>query len=137
LEVIDMDKDLWEAITSKQPLDDEELDNIRKDMLGVGLDDLDDGWRNMVDFSYNIAQYDEVKSVEELGAATSIVIVVFDEDDIEKPRLENENLLYSMARQPDYIGEIARFVLVEKELRLNSAGKVDGREGTIQIEVFT
>lgn len=132
-----MDKDLWEAITSKQPLDDEELDNIRKDMLGVGLDDLDDEWRNMVGFSYNIAQYDEVKSVEELGAATSIVIVVFDEDDIEKPRLENENLLYSMARQPDYIGEIARFVLVEKELRLNSAGKVDGREGTIQIEVFT
>lgn len=132
-----MDEDLWQAITGKEALDEEELDSKRKEMLGVGWDELEEEWENMVKFSYNMAQYDEVLSIEELGAATSIVIVVLDMNDIEEPGIEDEQLLRSMASQSNYVGEIARYMMCEDEITLSSAGTVDGREGSVQLEVWT
>lgn len=132
-----MDEDLWQAITGKEALDEEELDSKRKEMLGVGWDDLDEEWKNMVKVSYNIGEYEDVLGVEELGATTSIIIVVLDMNDVEEPGLTDEQLLRSMASQTNYVGEIARYVMHEEDVSLSAAGTVDGRDGSVQLEVWT
>lgn len=132
-----MNEDLWQAITGKEPLSKKELNSKRIEMMGLGWDELDEEWENMVKFSYNIAQYDEVLSVEELGATTSIVIVVLDISDVKEPNIVDKELLKSMASQTNYVGEIARYVTHEEDVALAGAKAPEDRDGTVEVDVWT
>jgi hypothetical protein len=132
-----MDRELFNILSRHEALTDEELDEKRKEMMGEGWDKLDDEWENMVEFSYNMGQYDEVLAIEELGATTTIVIVVVDRDDVEEPDLEDDKLLESMMRQKNYVGEIARIIKVEESVWLDNAGTNPQDEQAINIAVWT
>lgn len=131
-----MDRELFNILSRHEALNDEQLDSKRMEMVGEGLGELSSEWFNMVEFSYNIGQYEEVLSIDELGATTSIIIVCLDKDDIDDPFLEDEELLESMMKQTDYVGEIARIIKIDDSVHLDSAGIHPRREDQVSIEVW-
>lgn len=130
-----MNRNLFNEITSLEALTTEEIASIYKERTGKDLDELGDEWFSMVEFEFNIEQYDEHVAVNELGAGTAIVIVKLRKRDVEQPFLSDQNLLDSMAVQMDYIGEIARFIKCDESLRFDSAGEAQYDEDIIELSV--
>lgn len=136
-EIITMNKELFKEITGQKPMTEEELNNKRKEMVGEGLDELDDEYMNMLEVTYNIANIDEVVAVEELGAATTVIIVVLDKDDVVKPHKEDNELLESMKQQDNYVSDVALYMSEDNDVNIQTAGTVPARDNTVQIEAWT
>lgn len=132
-----MDRKLFELVTDGNWLTEFELDAKRREMVGEGLDELDEEWMDMLRFSYQMHQFDVLKSVEELGATTTIIILVFSECDIEEPDKTDRELLKSMQRQDDDVGKIARYIELDDSLDLDGAGRMDRREDYIGLYIWT
>lgn len=132
-----MDRILFEEVTGGKWLTDEELDTKRKEMMGVGLDELEEEWMDMLRFSYQMHQFDVLKSVEELGATTTVIILVFSEDDIEEPDKTDDELLKSMQHQRGEVGKIARYIELDDSVTPDSAGRMERRDGYIAVHVWT
>lgn len=132
-----MNKELFKEITGQKPMTEEELNNKRKEMVGEGLDELDDEYMNMLEVTYNIANIDEVVAVEELGAATTVIIVVLDKDDVVKPHKEDNELLESMKQQDNYVSDVALYMSEDNDVNIQTAGTVPARDNTVQIEAWT
>lgn len=132
-----MDKELFEAMTEKEWLSRDELDSMRKKRLGEGLDEMGEEWLPLLRFSYQMEQFDILHHVGELGATTTIVILGFNEDDIDEPDLEDDELLRSMMCQDGEIGTITRYVELDPTLRVEGLGRSQHQDGVIVMHVWT
>jgi hypothetical protein len=132
-----MDRQLFEVVTGGKWLTDDELDDKRREMMGEGIDKLDEEWMDMLRFSYQMHQFDVLKSVEELGATTTIIILVFEADDIDEPDKTDHELLKSMQRQCGDVGKIARYIELDDSLSLDGAGRLNIREDCIGLYIWT
>jgi len=132
-----MNEELWQTVTGKEPLTEDELDSKRKSTIGEGLDELDDIWMNLLKFQYNMEQYDELLDIHELGATTSIAILFIHSDDVDEPQLIDEELAESMITQDGYVGEIMRYIRLDESLDIDWAGQSEIVEGAIEVGVWT
>ena len=132
-----MDRKLFEAVTGGKWLTEDELDAKRRKIMGEGLDEMGDEWMHMLRFSYQMHQFDALSSVDELGATTTVIILVFSEDVIDEPDKTDEELLKSMQRQDDEVGKIARYIELDYSLDLDGAGRLDRREEYIGLYIWT
>lgn len=132
-----MDRQLFETVTDKEWLSDEELDEKRQEMTGEGLEALGYEWEDMLRFSYQMDEFDVLKFVGELGAATTIIILTFDEEDIDEPDKEGQELLESMQRQGGEVGQIARYIELDDSLDLEAAGRSESAEDTVVLQIWT
>lgn len=132
-----MDRKLFELVTGGEWLTEDELDQKRREMMGEELDALDKEWMDMLRFSYQMHQFKIIRSVEELGATTTIIILVFSEDVIDEPDKTDRELLKSMQRQEGDVGKIARLIELDSSLSLDGAGRMERREGYIGLYVWT
>lgn len=132
-----MDEELWQTVTGKEPLTDNELDSRRKEMIGEGLDELEDIWMNLLKFQYNMEQYDELLDIHELGATTTIAILFIHSDHVDEPQLVDGELAQSMRTQDDYVGEIMRYIELDDSLEIDWAGQSETVKGAVEVGVWT
>lgn len=113
-----LDKELFEEVTGKRWLSDEEMDKMRTKMMGGGMEELDEEWMvNMVRTEYQLEQFDIVESVQELGATTTVVFVYVSKEDVDVTESENNNSIFEgLKATAGEIGKIARWIDAEKSL---------------------
>lgn len=130
-----MDMELFEAITGHDAFSAEELDSKRRERIGEGLDELGQEWYSMLQFEYQMEDFDSIRQVVEFGATTTTVCLYFHVDDIAEPHLEDQALLDSMMRHKGEIGQISRYIHLDDSLVLDAAGKVPDDDNLIVLYV--
>jgi len=131
-----MNEQIWQEVTGKEPLTEEELDKKRKEIIGEGLDGLDDEWLDLLKFIYNIGEYEKLPIAEELGATTTIAIVPLPVEDVDSPDLNNQKLFGTMLMQENYVGEVARYIHEDDSISFHSATKARKRDGIVELAVW-
>lgn len=132
-----MNQELYEEQTDEDWLSRDEMDEMRRERLGAGMDEVEEEWMNLVRFSYQMEVCDVVEWVEELGATTTIAIVVVSAEDVDEPDKEDQELLESMMKQDNQVAGIATVVDEDESLSLAAAGWHPRKDDYVSIEVWT